>query len=117
MIVDIRIRGQLPADLIRAEILHAVRAHVQRFAAEVVAVHVRVTDMNGPRHGLDMHASVSVQGPRIGAVIVEELGASPTLAAASALERLESAVQRDLDRLRTLRRARAPASLRAAAVY
>lgn len=117
MYVDIRVRGEAPAGIVRSAIEASIRAHLDRFGADVQAVHVRVTDVNGPRRGVDMHAIVSVQGPRIGALTVEDLHEAPTLAVTGALERIERAVQRDLERCRTMRHRPTPLRLRPLAAH
>ena len=114
MLVDIRVHGQPAQDTVRTEIQAAVQGHLGRFGADVAAVHVRITDVNGPRRGVELHASISVQGPRIGAITVEDLHEAPTLAVTGALDRIEHVVARDLERVR---RTRLKPGLRFAAAF
>jgi len=110
MKTDIRICGLMPEAVVAADIVALAHAHLAHFGSDVFSVHVRVTDVYGPRGGKDLQAAITVQGPRIGALTVEDLHENPTIAVACALERLEQVVQRDLKRLRRSRYARAGTS-------
>lgn len=103
---DVQVHGRV-AEAVNMEVLASMaEAHLSRFGADVFSVSIRLTDVNGPRGGRDMLASVTAHGPRIGTVTIEDLHEAPRVAVASALERMERAVQRDLDRLRSVRRLR-----------
>ncbi len=112
MKTDIRVRGLTPEAVVVDDIVALAHAHLAHFGSEVFSVHVRVTDVYGPRGGKDMQAAITVQGPRIGALTVEDLHENPTIAVACALERLEQVVQRDIKRLRCSRYPRAGSTLR-----
>lgn len=111
MKTDIRVRGLAPEAVLADAIASLAHAHLGRFGADVFSVHVRLTDVNGPRGGVDMLASITVYGPRIGAVTIDDVHQAPRVAVASALERMEQVVQRDLSRLRSFRPGRVGASL------
>ncbi len=104
--VDVQVHGRAAEGVNTGALSAMAEAHLSRFGADVFSVYIRLTDVNGPRGGRDMLASVTVHGPRIGTVTVEDLHETPRVAVANALERMEQAVQRDLDRLRSVRRLR-----------
>ena len=97
MKIDVRVRG-LPADaVLSGAIASLAQAHLGAFGADVFSVHVRLTDVKGP----DVSASVTLYGPRIGAVTIDGHHQRPTVAVAAALERMEQVVRRDLRRMRS----------------
>jgi hypothetical protein len=106
MKTDVQVHGRAAKGVVTGGLVSLAERHLDRFGADVFSVSIRLTDMNGPRGGRDMLASVTVHGPRIGTVTIEDLHESPTVAVAHALERMEQVVQRDLDRLRSVRRLR-----------
>ena len=112
MKTDIRVRGLTPEALFAADVVALAHTHMAHFGSEVFSVHVRMTDVYGPRGGIDTQAAITVQGPRIGSLTVEDLHENPTIAVACALERLEQVVQRDIKRLRRSRYPRAGSTLR-----
>ena len=104
---DVHVHGRAAEGVVASALVSLTHAHLARFGADVFSVYVRLTDVNGPRGGMDILASVTVHGPRIGTVTIEHVHEAPTIAVACAMERMEQVVQRDLSRLRRFRRVRA----------
>lgn len=69
-----------------------------RFAGRVRSLHVTLTDLNGPRGGLDKHCRIAIRLERLGRLIViEDVDAEPEAAISRAAERAARAVTRAVD--------------------
>ena len=101
MQVDIRFRGLEPSPLLRDFALRQVQFHLARFGEEVSAVLVRVSDVNGPRGGVDKRCQVSVRGPKVASTLESEAG-DAYAAVDLAVKRQARALRRHLERLRGL---------------
>lgn len=76
---------------------------LDRFASRVVNVAVRLHDLNGPRGGIDQQCRIYANvGPSVRRT-VEGKGASVEAAISQAVDRLASAIRKDLARRRTRR--------------
>jgi hypothetical protein len=71
-----------------------------KFAPHVERVTVRLTDVNGPRGGVDTSCSIKVVLSGLPSVVVEELASGTAEAFDRAADRVERAVRRSLDRAR-----------------
>lgn len=89
----------------------ALRAHAQRrlgvalgrFGAHVVRATVRLTDLNGPRGGVDKRCHVSLRvrrGGRTHAIELDERSHDAYAALDSAADRVGEALSRAMDRAR-----------------
>ena len=67
---------------------------------------VRLTDINGPRRGLDKHCRIAVALVPLGMVMVEGEGDDPFALVAGAAKRVGRAVRRELERRRRGRNVR-----------
>jgi len=71
-----------------------------KFAPYIERVTVRLSDVNGPRGGVDVLCNIKVVLSGLSSVVVEELSSGPVEAFDRAAERTERAVRRSLDRAR-----------------
>lgn len=90
------------------DVPEALRRHVQRrlnfafsrFGAEVTSAVVRLDDVNGPRGGVDQRCRLSLRGPRVGSITIEEVSVDVSAAVDIAAHRGARVVSRALSRLR-----------------
>jgi putative sigma-54 modulation protein len=101
MQVDIRFRGLEPSPFLKDFALRQVQFHLSRFGEEVTGVLVRVSDVNGPRGGLDKRCQISVRGPKV-ASNVESQSGDAYAAVDLAVKRLARTLRRHLERLHAL---------------
>ncbi|MEN9579090.1 MAG: hypothetical protein RJA70_2099 [Pseudomonadota bacterium] len=109
MKIDIRFRNLQASDSLREHALRRVHFHLSRFGQEVGSVCVRIGDVNGPKGGLDKQCHVTLRGPSLSSIVIDELREDAYLAVEVAIERASRAVGRDLDRQRSARAASAGA--------
>ncbi len=100
MKIDIRFISLDSSQTFREHACRQLHLRLGRFASEISDIIVRVTDVNGPRGGLDKRCQVTIRGPKLGDVSVEELREDVYAAADSAVERAGRAVGRALERAR-----------------
>jgi len=104
MTVDIRFRGLASSESLRAYILRRVRTQVHRLGDALRAVVVRVSDVNGPKGGVDKRCQVMLVRPGQRPVTIEEVSADAYAAVDVAVERAALTAGRDLARSRAGRR-------------
>jgi len=100
MTVNVRLRDMENVDELKAQIERKVGFATDRFAVRLVEIHVAVSDMNGPRGGVDKHCSIRgvLEGGR--SITVEERGAHAIAVVNRAVRRLSNCVGRTLARVR-----------------
>jgi len=76
-----------------------------RFAPRISRLTVRLTDVNGPRGGVDKRCRITAELTPRGEVAIEGMGDDPVSLAADAAKRIGRAVRRELERRRKPRRA------------
>ncbi|HEU5076094.1 MAG TPA: HPF/RaiA family ribosome-associated protein [Polyangiaceae bacterium] len=103
MKIDVRFRGLEPSDALRDHAVRAIQFHLRRFGQEISWVLVRISDVNGPKGGLDKQCQVTVHGRRLSNVILDDLSGDAHSAIDMAVERVSRAVARDLQRVRGAR--------------
>lgn len=103
MKIDVRFRGLEPSDSLRYHAMRRIHFHLSRFGHEISSVLVRISDVNGPKGGVDKQCRVTVRGRRLSAVIVDDLRDDARTAIDMAVERARRAVGRDLERVRGAR--------------
>lgn len=98
----ILIRGQhMQVDeSLRDTISRRIGFVLSRFAERIRSTEVQVTDVNGPRGGIDKRCKVAVRLAGAGTVVVEDKDQNPHAAVARAFERVGQAVARLLERRR-----------------
>ena len=84
----------------RADIARKLRMKLAKFAASIERVSVRVTDVNGPRGGVDQRCRVKVVLSGLPSVIVEHWHATKEAAIEVALRSTEESVRRVVGRRR-----------------
>ena len=100
--MQLRIRGVNYGldDGLKDHIERRLRFALGRFAARIHRLTVRLTDVNGPRGGLDKHCRIAVALVPRGMVMVEGAGDDPFALVAGAAKRAGRAVRRELERRR-----------------
>jgi len=107
MTVDIRFRGLESSESLRAYILRRVRSQARRIGKALRAVVVRVSDVNGPRGGVDKRCQIMLVRRGQRPVTIEEVRTDAYAAVDVAVERAALAAGRDVARARATRRRRA----------
>ncbi len=100
MKIVIRSRGFEVTQAMRANLERGLRFALGRFAARVVVVNVRLSDLNGPRGGVDKRCQIEVVLRGARDVRVEDVDGDLYVAVARVAERLGRAVARELERRR-----------------
>lgn len=100
MTVHVRFRDIENVDKLKAQIERKVGFATDRFAVRLVGIHVAVSDVNGPRGGVDKRCSIRgvLEGGR--AITVEERGADAIAVVNRAVRRLSNCIGRILVRAR-----------------
>lgn len=100
MEIKVRVRGgRGSSGSVWDHAVRRIRFHLGRFGDEISSVLVRISDVNGPRGGVDKRCQVTVRGRRLSSVIVHDLSGDAYSAVDMAVERAGRAVGRDLERL------------------
>ncbi len=100
MKIDLRIRGLEDAAGLKEQVERRLQFALRRFGPEVAQVTVRLSDENGPRGGVDKRCHLTVRGPRLNTVVIDERSASAEVAIDLAADRVGRAVARLVDRRR-----------------
>lgn len=100
MKIDVRFRNLEASESLREAAVRRVHFHLSRFGREISSVNVRISDVNGPKGGVDKRCQVTVRGPRLSSVVVDELSSEVYAAVDLAFQRIGRAVGRDLERMR-----------------
>jgi putative sigma-54 modulation protein len=103
MKIDVRFRGLEPSDALRDHALRRIHFQLSRFGHEIRSVLVRISDVNGPKGGVDKQCQITVQGRRISSVNLDDVSGDAYSAVDIAVERVGRAVGRDLERVRSAR--------------
>jgi ribosome-associated translation inhibitor RaiA len=93
-------------DMLKGHIERHLRFALGRFAARIRRLTVRLTDINGPRRGIDKRCRIAVALVPLGVVMVEGSGDDPFALIADAAKRVGRAVRRELERRRPGRNVR-----------
>lgn len=100
-------RGKVGATL-RHHVERQLRFALGRFSQQINAVRVQISDLNGPRGGVDQHCRVEVSLVSGGQLIVEDTQSYLYAAISRAAERVGRAVARQLSRQRSAQRTPIP---------
>lgn len=76
---------------------------VERFRDQVRSVEVQLSDVNGPRGGIDKRCQVQIRGPHRLRITIEECDADMYVAIDRALARAKHSLLREIDRRADLR--------------
>lgn len=96
MKIEVRVRGLDSPATVRDYVERAVLLHLSRFGDEVTAVLVHVSDVNGPKGGMDKRCQITARGPRIGSATREELTGNVYSSVAIAATKIACAVGREI---------------------
>ena len=102
MRLGILTRGIALTEAIRHYAQRRLKTALGRYRAALATVQVRLSDINGPRGGIDKHCVIEVRGPALVPIVVRERDADLYVAIDRAAERLDRTVARRLARTRTL---------------
>jgi ribosome-associated translation inhibitor RaiA len=97
---DVRVIGVELDDDERAYIRRKLGMKLGKFATSIERISVRVTDLNGPRGGIDQVCDVKVVLSGLPSVVIERRHAALHAAIDDALRATERAVRRCVDRRR-----------------
>lgn len=100
MKIDVRFLGMSPSQSLREHSERQALFHLSRFGNDVQFVDLRISDVNGPKGGLDKQCRITARGPRFGLSKVEELSEDAYQAVDEAIARLARTVGRQLERVR-----------------
>ncbi|MBL8954690.1 MAG: HPF/RaiA family ribosome-associated protein [Myxococcaceae bacterium] len=98
MDVQFRFRGLEPSLYLKEHARRRLEFQLAPFSHEVRSVYVTLTDVNGPKGGLDMKCLVTVRSRHLATIAVEELAADAYAAIDVAIARAARAVARRLGR-------------------
>ncbi|MEZ4367845.1 MAG: hypothetical protein R2939_16435 [Kofleriaceae bacterium] len=101
MKLNIRFRQIVATPELREQLARRVRLTLARLGHEVRVVDVTLADINGPRGGRDTLCRVRLRGPRVGALVVEDVGVDVGSTIGGVLDRAARAAVRALDRRRS----------------
>jgi ribosome-associated translation inhibitor RaiA len=104
MKVEVRLRGIEVSDSLSAYVVRRAYMQFSRFERAIRLVVVRIGDINGPRGGADKRCQVTVRGPALGTISVEELSADAYSAVDLVLARAARAAGRGIEQARASRR-------------
>ena len=88
------------ADALREEALARVRFVLRRLGTAVPRARVMLTDINGPRGGVDKHCLLEVKTDKAGLVVISSRASDWRTALDESLDRLVRALTRALQRQR-----------------
>ncbi len=104
MNVEIRARGIEMTEPLEQVVQRRVYSALRRFGHRVRRASVQLTDLNGPKGGVDIRCKIEAHLEGGGQVIVHQTRETPFTAVADACEAVARAVRRRSDRLRSRRR-------------
>jgi hypothetical protein len=101
MRIDIRFRGLEGTDTLREYAEKRAQAQLCRFDHAVDDVVMRLSDLNGPKGGVDKRCHVMVRSGLLGTTTIEEVSGDEHTAIATALERAARTIGQRLARTRS----------------
>ena len=102
--MEILIEGNVGRRIPRAHIATRLSRALSRLPVSPVTAHVRFSDVNGPKGGLDIRCTVLVELPRQPAIRVERLAETPRLAFDASYDRVVRQLERSRERWQNDRR-------------
>ena len=106
MELEVRIEGTDAADAVRRYTARRMHFALGRFAARVGRIVVRISDVNGPRGGVDQCCHIRAELLPSGRVVLQQVDADLFTAIDRASERVVQAFRRDIQRTREARTGR-----------
>lgn len=105
MNLTIRTRHVHLTPVLHEQIRHRLYTAFGRISPWIRAVDVTISDINGPKGGLDKQCRLRVRGRSIPGIVIEHVGVDTLAVIADVAERAEQAVLRSVRRQRSLCRA------------
>ena len=75
MVLHVRYRYVDATPELDALVTHRVQLALSRFTDAIRTTHVTLTDINGPRGGIDKTCRIRITGPQLGSIIIEDAAA------------------------------------------
>jgi ribosomal subunit interface protein len=98
MKIDVRFRALDPSEALRAHVVRRVRFQLDRFGHEITSVQVRLSDVNGPRGGVDSRCSITLHMRDGRHIEVEAMTAWPSASITLAAKRLNEVLRRGIEK-------------------
>lgn len=99
---EVRGMGMIVPDSLHLYLERRLRFALGRFAPRIRSVVARLSDLNGPRGGLDKHCQITIKFDPAGDLTVEDAAGQFTAAIDGAADRAARATARRLDRERRI---------------
>lgn len=100
MQIDIQARGFVLTEGLRAHVEHRLRFALTRFQDRVARIAVRLTDVNGPRGGVDKRCHLQVRLSGLPGIVIQDTEADLYVAVDRATDRAARTLGRYLERAR-----------------
>jgi len=100
MEIEVRFRDLKASEALRHHTVRRLEMALDRFADELTRVVVRLSDVNGPKGGVDKRCHLTLKGPRVGVLTVHQLSAEVTSAVGMACGIACRMVGREVEMLR-----------------
>lgn len=102
MELDIQIRDPKRAASLRRHVDRRIRSALKRFSGRIARVVVRISDLNGPRGGLDQHCHLMLAFPGQPDIVISDRDSDPYVTIDRAAERARRTLRRQIERARRL---------------
>jgi len=102
MKMSILARGIAMTEAIRQYAQRRMTTALGRYRQALGSIYVRLSDVNGPRGGMDKHCVIEVRGAALVPIVIRERDADLYVAIDRAAGRIDRAVARRLARIHTL---------------
>ncbi len=100
MKIDITMQQTCSDNNISCQVARRVRFALSRFGTSIRTIKVRITDINGPKGGIDKRCVVSVKLTAVGEIVVQSEGENLFSALNYCLSRAARSINRNLERRR-----------------
>jgi hypothetical protein len=100
MKLDLRTRSLVLTPEARDEVRRRISVALARVSSWIRVIDVTITDINGPRGGVDKQCRLRIRGRSIPSVVIEHVGADALATVAAAAGRAEQVIVRKLARRR-----------------
>ena len=101
MKIEVCVLGMVHSESLREHVRRRIHFQLSRVGSELSAAIVRIADVNGPKGGVDKCCRVTMRGPRLSPLVVEERSSDAYAAVDGALQRAAQTAGRRLERART----------------
>jgi putative sigma-54 modulation protein len=110
MNIEVRFRDLEPTEALKNHAVRRVETSLDRFTNQLTQVLVQLADINGPKGGRDKRCQLTLRGPTLGSLNINELSGEVASAIDAACELASRSVARELERARDIRRSARPPS-------